>query len=186
MELMGIQVINGAQQTDKASTSKIVQQNKFDVFFNEEENNIRTDMIAQDLQLENEVNEELLRSSSRAKVSEEAETDSEFVDNSLDAVHKNIISPIQSESENDSGLDLAALERKNKEFLDKSWANIVEDEEGEKSLLLQLDALDGTTSAQSHDGFQVVKSKKTFVKKKPAVVSSYKTRGKAGNPKPFK
>jgi len=126
-----------------------------------------------------------LRSSSRAQVSEEVETDSEFVDNSLDAAHI-FISPIQSESENDSELDLAPLERKNKEFLDKSWANIAEDEEREKRLLLQLDALDGNTSVQSHDGFQVVKSKKTSVKKKPVVVSSYKTRGKAGNPKPFK
>jgi len=51
MELMGIQAVNGVQQTDKASTSKIVQQNNFNVLFNEEENNIRTDMIAQDLQL---------------------------------------------------------------------------------------------------------------------------------------
>jgi len=81
---------------------------------------------------------------------------------------------------------LAALERKNKEFLDKSWANIAEDEEGEKRLLLQLEALDGSTSTQPNDGFQMVKSKKTSLKKKPVLASNYRTRGKTCNLKPFK
>jgi hypothetical protein len=133
---LGIQVNNVVQQTDKASTSKIVQQNRFEVLINEENNNISADMIEHDLELENDVNTELLRSSSKAQATDETETDSEFVDNSLDAVRNTVISSVQSESENDSGLDLAALQRKNKEFLDQSWANFAEDEEGEKRLLL--------------------------------------------------
>lgn len=51
-------------------------------------------------------------------------------------------------------MDLAALERKNKAFLDKSWANIIEDEDGENRLLLQLEALDCSSSVQPNDGFR--------------------------------
>jgi hypothetical protein len=56
----------------------------------------------------------------------------------------------------------------------------------EKNDCCYTDALDGNTSVQPDDDFQVVKSKKASIKKKPPLASCYKTRGKAGSPKPFK
>jgi len=74
------------------------------------------------------------------------------------------------------------LERRNKAFLDQSWANIIKDEEAEQRLLTNMDEQD-----QHQDYFQVVKSKSKLKKKSKPLKTSYITRGKtSGAPKPFR
>ena len=80
--------------------------------------------------------------------------------------------------------DLATLELKNKQFLEQSWGNIVEDADVERRLLQDIEDMD---SGHGDEGFKVVStSKNKQIKKKPVLVSSYKTRVKPVLPKPFK
>ena len=75
---------------------------------------------------------------------------------------------------------LLEMEKANKEFLEKSWANMAEDEEAEQRLLKHLEE-------DPQDGFQVVRKKKgNIIKKHPAVRSTYLTRKQVGPPKSFR
>lgn len=80
---------------------------------------------------------------------------------------------------------LTELERKNKAFLDQSWANITKNKEAEARLLKEIEADDFEQSGNSAD-FQVVDRSKKKLIKKSLIKSGYVTRFKSGNFKPFR
>jgi hypothetical protein len=191
--------LNSSEKSNKEivanNAGNLLQQNKFNALLNVHENSTRDEMLEMDKQLENEVNEELEQNISKVQVCSHEDSDdsqeSEFVDATQHNVEVNHNSPISQHSDDDDHeLDLAALEKRNQAFLEQYWANIVDDDDSEHIMLKDLEALDaGGSSAvpvQPNDGFQVVQKSKHKQQKKSALLSNYKTRGKTGNPKPFR
>jgi len=80
--------------------------------------------------------------------------------------------------------DPAELERKNKAFLDQSWANIAKNEEVEQRLLKDIESGDTLENPYNREEFQVVTRKK--LKKKAPIKSVYSTRSISGKPKRFR
>lgn len=139
----------------------------------------------QDVELEDEINAELQERINEDVEDNSSSHESEFVENTQDAP---VLERIDIE---DQGVDrtevlnlekerLVELEKKNKEFLQEAWANIAEEETAEQSLLKMLEE-------EPQDGFQVVRRNKgKLVKKNVHIKSTYATRNKSGNPKPFR
>jgi len=125
----------------------LVQNNRFDALVQVEIN----DALQKDTKLEAEVNE-ALKKQAEDTIKEDSSQVSEYVDetqalSNLGPVLMSIVDGISSgPMEKDR---LQELEKQNKEFLQKSWANIAENEEAEQRLLKQLED-------DPNEGFQVV------------------------------
>jgi hypothetical protein len=145
-------------------------------------------MREEDMELEMEVNNELQNSGKEVDYSTNEENensqDSEFVEATQNFTDF-LDSQSTADNAEDSELDLEELERRNKAFLDQSWANIMENNEAEQILLKDMEADDTLEQPVNIDEFQVVANRK--LKKKPASSKSvYNTRGKTGVSKPFR
>lgn len=192
-------------ENNRAETSKrhdktpyraeIVQNNRFEALVQQE----LVTYKKQDAELEMEINAEIQKNATTTEEEISSSQDTEFVDNTQQSptlnintdvgqlvAHGPVLNRIDNVEQLEVNLDdvqlekdrMMEIEKKNKEFLEHSWANIAIDEEAEQSLLQHLEN-------DPQDGFQVVVRGKS-VKKKVPIKSSYATRHKTGNPKPFK
>jgi hypothetical protein len=195
---------NVTDENNRAKTSKshdktldrvVVQNNRFEALVHQE----LVTYKEQDAELEMEINADIQNNGTTVAEEISSSHDTEFVDNTQQSpllnrntnvdqleVHGPILHRIDNVEQLEGNLDevqlnkdrLMEIEKKNKEFLEHSWANIAADEEAEQNLLQHLEK-------DPQDGFQVVVRGKS-VKKKVPTKSSYATRHKTGNPKPFK
>lgn len=167
-------------------TEEIRHKNQFEILGNEVENELRRN----DMELEKEINEEF--HSGEDSDSQETEyVEDTFVDGDDFEGRpegEEVTSSSQQTSIRQQGIDEEArrveMENRNREFLHQSWANMAEDVDAETRLRRDLE--ESPIQEDVDDDFQVVKSKGKMTKKKPATVSTYGTRKKAGIPKPFK
>ena len=174
------QLVERATDANKSLVADVpVQNNRFDILVQKEV----AASIQRDADLEAEINNELGKHG--AEVNDDDETSSqgtEFVENTQGTpVHEPILQLVANFSGgNLADQNLEAIEKSNREFLEKSWANIAENEEVEQRLLKHLEE-------DPQDGFQVVRrSRGKSIKKNTSIKSGYLTRNKTGNPLPFK
>lgn len=138
-----------------------------------------------DVELEDEVNAKLDEENNEDVEDYSSTHETEFVDNTQYAPILERIDNDDQPVDNTNVLNmekerLLEIENKNKEFLQDSWENIVNDEAIEQIFLKQLEE-------DPQDGFQVVsRSKGKLVKKKTPIKSDYATIFKSGNTEPFK
>jgi len=187
-------------QTDKAGPSNVgaaaelVQNNSFQVLYSEQQDDIITAMKDADKQLEAEINLQLQagnlvdnEQTSRKENDDDSSQCSEFVEASNQVINENFVDRNEVNSDTientPEAINLQELERQNKAFLEKSWANIADNEAAENRLINDLES----SSQDNMDGFQVItKSKHRNIKKNTSVKSSYATRGKTAHVKPFR
>jgi len=196
------QIPNKVVTSERQGKEQSAQGNKFDALMRndgDQEENIRNTMKNTDLQLEQEVNAELEASHSKNIETDEEDTNShtsEFVDATQQNDDANMDEETSEEHTadvNDANLIIdhekrKVLDKQNRDFLDKSWANIIENEAAEDRLLKDIEVEDSSQIEQpaNIDDFQVVlKNKKKGTLRNP-VLRSYSTRAKASNPRPFK
>lgn len=175
---------DGAGTSGEKASEEIQQKNKFEVLVN--------NMRLQDLELENDINKEF--QSGEGTNSQ----DTEFVEDTLIAEEgiedlqvddgEEVISRSQLDVSivnhlDDEGRRLE-MEKRNKEFLNQSWANMAEDVDAETRLLKDLEK--SPIENNDDDSFQVVKPKSKFKNKKASFVRNYGTRNKTGKKQPFK
>jgi len=126
------------ERTEVVNNVDVVkQQNKFSALLNVDNDSIRKEMRVEDLQLEVELNKELVvQGIADEDQSDSNSHESEFVD----STQQFVTSSSKQIIEEGNAIDLAILDRENKQFLDQSWANIAEDEDAERRMLQDMDA----------------------------------------------
>jgi len=158
-----------------------VQNNRFEVLVEKELESYKE----HDTVIEDEINVDIQDKGVLVEIEATSSQDDDFVDNTQHFPILERILPAISlvPSLNVEHLEkerLLEIEKKNKEFLDHSWANIIEYDEAGQRLLKHLEE-------DHRDDFQVVcRSKGKTTKKIILVKSTYQTRNEDGSPKPFR
>lgn len=179
----GTHCVNNVIHEDgtQGKSPHITQNNRFDVL-------VQKELVIykeHDKVLEEEINIAIENEGTPVEPEKTSSQDDEFVDNTqmfpiLERIETELPMVSQMNAEQLEKERLLELEKKNKEFLANSWANIIDDEDAEQRLLNHLE------EDPQHD-FQVVcRSKDKATKKKTHVKTSYQTRKKAGNSKPLR